>query len=662
MAYIKILNIKKMSHVFHSIEYVENEEKTNASARQEQFPADGSGTSDSGSIITGEREGIEIGEENADIRTAITNLVGYTTNGAKTADRTLVTGINCTTHHAAEEMQSLVEFWKKERQITGVSRDAFHIIQSFDPKNNTGLSPEAVHEIGKKYCEALTHMDDKRLVNRRYMMLLSTHVDKVHLHNHIILCSYDMDTGRKFHECKEVYRQMKEASDRLCREYGLNVIEAPDPERARSRGEWKQTKEKASWKDNVRKDIDAMKSISSNWNDFRTYMSYTGYSIREGRYVTYTTQDGHKVRDKTLGREWTKEIIEKSWSLPQAKDIQIKDQQTKNQQTNGPWQPYTRQLSHAELRTRTGNSHTDRTSEAVSSAIARFYRHDEDVNRKRQQDRETGLWDDIPAGKKTTLAMILMMAIEMMKEPDSFRGGIYFSDMRTASSPEKEKDYRVKRLEDALSIAKQEGVKTQEDLKSRLNECGAALSHAKKELKKSREKLNWMEIAINALSDYEQAAVLSEAEHAAQSCRQDVISPLPRNEEGTEKARKAHAVLHRYGCTSPEKAAAFREEYAKLKETTAGHTARVNSLRREYKRLIRLRQSLELAKDNGFLHGGYYQEPQELEKEFAGKEPPRSEQAQAEKESSPDHNAAKEQIHKLPPQNNRISINRQDMI
>lgn len=553
MAYVKILNIRSKSGIGNATKYVENEEKTNkenykSTEKQER-----------------DEEGIVVGTEDGSINSAIDNLVGYTTQDIKTDDKLLVTGINCTTHHAAEEMQSMVDYWKKERRIEGVSRDAFHIIQSFDPKDNPKITPETIHEIGLKYAEALQHMDDKNEVNRHYMMLVSTHIDKEHLHNHIILCSYDMNTGKKFHECKDVYRQMREASDRLCQEYGLSIIEEPDIGRSNSRAEIEHIKEGTSWKDNLRKDIDAMRSVSRNWDEFKEYMEGAGYQIKEGKYVTYTTPEEHKVRDKTLGREWMKENIEKYWQKEQDREAGI---------------------SNTEAR------------------IKQFYKEDQELSERASLYSTRYNPYDEQGGRTSVLSMLLTIALEMMSE-DTFEREIYFSNMNPVPTPEKEKEYRIKKISDTIEMAKVLGVNSEEELEKRLKQTGAALSHAQLQLKKNRATNNKMEVINNALQEYEtvQETIDKINRYPEGPIKKDLQGKY-RNE--LEKYKKSKSVLYRYQCSTPEQQTDFKERFERVKTNILELSAQVTALKTEYKNLRRVKYGIDLARDEGFLQGRFY--------------------------------------------------------
>ena len=487
MAYVKILNLRLRNAIRQAADYIMNEKKTggmNDKAGLKEFPH---------TTATVMMEGIAVGEENADIPGAIGNLVNYTSDAGKTERRRFVSGINCTVHHAAAEMKTLVEYWKERRRITGVSRDAFHIIQSFNPADNEKLDPERAHQIGRKFASELQHMDDKAEVNRRYMMLICTHVDRQHIHNHIVMCSYDIDTGRKFHECREVYRQMKESSDRLCREYGISVIAEPDLERRNTRNEWEEAKKGTSWKDELRKNIEAMCSVSRSWDEFVRNMEAVGYQLRQGKYVTYTDQEGHRVRDKSLGREWTKGAVENRMERQQ--------------------------------------SMVRKTSDAKEKIRRLYLEQDELYRREAERFSDTVSSFDENGRRRSDIEKILLAAMQMILEGEAYGiGDGYTITEDRNTGKEKKSQKRYQRIADVMEVAKTEGIGTEEDLRNRMDRAGKELSYVNLEIKKNQALLNKMGIISEALNEYDYDDGRVESHSAITPTRK-----MPEDLHGTEK-------------------------------------------------------------------------------------------------------------------------------
>ncbi len=564
MAYIKILNLRSKNWIRNVSNYIRDEKKTDDSRRNAKSEGPQS------DLRMFMEEGVEIGEENADVQNAISNLVEYSANARKTREHRLVTGINCTAPYAADEMTSLIDFWKAERRITGVSRDAFHIIQSFNPRDNDRLTPELAHEIGRKYAFELQHMDDKAEVNRRYMMLICTHVDREHIHNHIVMCSYDIDTGRKFHECREVYRQMKEASNRLCKEYGLSVIDNPDIRRKHSRSEWQEAKKGNSWKDDLRKNIEAIVLVSRSWDEYVRNMETVGYHLRQGKHVTYTDPDGHRVRDNTLGREWTKEAIVNN-------------------------------IEKQKHMMRKGSDHKEK--------IRRFYQEQDEL-RRRESERYSDTISpyDEEGRRRSELEMVLLTAMQMILEGEAYGiGDGYAVENSTREKKEMQKQRRYRRIAAVMEDAKKAGIGSEEELKARLDRTGAELSHVKLEIKKNQDLLCRMEAVMQVLREYEEVrntvesiSLLPEGEMKENIRRQ--------REEEITRYKKAKAALYRFRCAGDDQIADFRTRYENLKEKLSLLRIRSGMLRRDYKGLMRIKDGLELARNEDFILGRLYEE------------------------------------------------------
>ena len=135
------------------------------------------------------------------------NIFPYVMNREKT-DENLISGINCSPDTALQEFTFVKKQFKKEDGRTYV-----HIVQAFSPDDD--ITPELAHEIGLRFAE---YFDG-------FQALVATHRNTDHIHNHIILNSVNMETGKKFHQSAAEMRQVKEYSNKLCREYGLSETE-----------------------------------------------------------------------------------------------------------------------------------------------------------------------------------------------------------------------------------------------------------------------------------------------------------------------------------------------------------------------------------------------------------------------------------------------------
>ena len=173
-----------------------------------------------------------------------------------------------------------------------------HYIHSFSPGE---VTKEQAHEIGQKLI--------KEAFGPHAQVIMSTHIDTDHIHNHIILNSVSLK-GNKFHDQKNTLRKIREVNDRICKLYGLDIVNG-DKNRNISYREHMERKEGTSWKENMRMDIDKAILLSSNFDEFKNLLMKQGYQFKEPRkYLTMRKRGYEKfVRSKTLGDDYTEERI-----------------------------------------------------------------------------------------------------------------------------------------------------------------------------------------------------------------------------------------------------------------------------------------------------------------------------------------------------------------
>ena len=200
----------------------------------------------------------------------------YAENGEKTvsADERFffVSGIGCDPEHAYEQMTEVKRHFGKLK-----GNVAYHGYQSFLPGEVTA---EQCHELGVKLA--------KRLWGDRYQVLVATHLDKQHLHNHFLINSVSFVSGKKFNDDRRCYYQMREVSDALCREYGLSVIKSPKGHTPRSI--YFAEKNGEPTKFNLMRDaIDTALTISSTGRDFKAALRNMGYELSDDPNRKYAT-------------------------------------------------------------------------------------------------------------------------------------------------------------------------------------------------------------------------------------------------------------------------------------------------------------------------------------------------------------------------------------
>jgi hypothetical protein len=224
------------------------------------------------------------------------NVLAYTQHDTKTEKQFHVTGINCDPTTACEQMsRTKLQFQK----IDGIL--AFHGYQSFVPGEAT---PETAHAIGVKLA--------KELWGDRFEVIVSTHLDKHHLHNHFVLNSVSFTDGKRYYDNNATYSLMRQTSDRLCREYSLYVIENPQKGKSRHYAEWKAEQEgKPTWRGLIREDVDKAIAASMTFTQFIATLRKQGYEVKTGvKYMAVRPAGKERfVRLKTLGDDYTEEAI-----------------------------------------------------------------------------------------------------------------------------------------------------------------------------------------------------------------------------------------------------------------------------------------------------------------------------------------------------------------
>ena len=225
---------------------------------------------------------------------AMRDVMDYAMNDAKTEKQYYVSGWNCMPDTAREEMQMTKRQFGKEDGIL-----AFHGYQSFKPGE---VTPEIAHEIGLKLAQELWP---------DHQVIVATHLDKAHIHSHFVVNSVSL-YGRKFNACKASYRQMREASDRLCREYGLSVIAQPEKNPRKHIAEWQAERAgEQTWRSIIREDMDYAIRYSMTMEQFYTAMKKKGYIFEQrGSFLRVKAIGMQRfVRLQSLGKGYTETAI-----------------------------------------------------------------------------------------------------------------------------------------------------------------------------------------------------------------------------------------------------------------------------------------------------------------------------------------------------------------
>lgn len=247
---------------------------------------------------TTEQEIVETRNDDTDPEATLRDLIAYTERDSATSLQQYVSAVNGDVTHIREEMMAVKKFFQKTGGTT-----AYHGFQSF---TEAEITPEKAHEIGVKLATELW--------GDRYQVLVATHLDKdSHLHNHFVVNTVSFVDGVKFHRTRQDYIQMREVSDRLCREYGLSVIEHPQG-RGKHYAEWQAERNGEPTKNSIIKaDLDECLETSDTVKQFYREMNRRGYSFNfDRKYPTISHPRFSRPRRlQTLGEQYTPEAIER---------------------------------------------------------------------------------------------------------------------------------------------------------------------------------------------------------------------------------------------------------------------------------------------------------------------------------------------------------------
>ena len=243
-------------------------------------------------------------------KASIGKAINYITEGEKTIEK-LISGKDCNPHTAIDEMNATKEMWGK----TG-GRQYKHYIQSFDP--NEKITADKAHEIGMKLIENTEKFKGHEVV-------IATHMDKKHIHNHFIVNTVNFENGRKYQESKKDLQNLKEHSDKICEKEGLSIIQGKsksmtsfDQDKYRVIKKGYEGKGKSYVLDTVKEVIYALR-LSASQEDFIKNMESKGYGVNwkdTRKHITFTTPEGKKVRSSNLEKtfnepRFSKEGMEK---------------------------------------------------------------------------------------------------------------------------------------------------------------------------------------------------------------------------------------------------------------------------------------------------------------------------------------------------------------
>ena len=219
---------------------------------------------------------------------AMRRVINYITRSDKTNDD-LIYGFYCGKETAYDDFVQVKQLYGKEK-----GRQYIHFVQSFSPDEN--ITPELANEIARRL---ISHSAFKG-----FQILIATHTDTPHIHTHFVINSVNVETGLKWQLSAEELQSIKDYSDELCREYGLNVIDDKTKEIGhQSGGEYRSKQKGTSWKYEIFLAVTACMKTATSREGFIRKMNELGYQViwqDDRTYITFISPEGKKCRNKKL--------------------------------------------------------------------------------------------------------------------------------------------------------------------------------------------------------------------------------------------------------------------------------------------------------------------------------------------------------------------------
>ena len=228
------------------------------------------------------------------VKSTLSKALDYIENPDKTDGKMLISSFGCSYETADIEFgYTLSQALDKGNNL------AFHLIQSFAPGE---VDYEKAHEIGKQLADAVT--------KGQHEYVVTTHIDKGHIHNHIIFCAVNFVDHHKYNSNKRSYYGIRNMSDKLCRENGLSVVVPGKGSKGKSYAEYQAEKTGTSWKGKLKTTVDALIPQVSSFEELLTRLQAAGYEIKPGKYVSCRAPGQERfTRLKTLGADYTEEAV-----------------------------------------------------------------------------------------------------------------------------------------------------------------------------------------------------------------------------------------------------------------------------------------------------------------------------------------------------------------
>ena len=231
------------------------------------------------------------------------NVLNYVSRKEKTVseDKRFVTGVNCSPETALDEMTATKNLYHKPDGCL-----YYHLVQSFPSRYE--IEPELAHKIAVELAEKAFN---------NYEVVVATHIDREHIHSHLVLNSVSFEDGKKYHSNKESVEELMKLSDDICQHHGVHVLDAPKKKMNKdflSDSEYRSAKRGESFKWELMNVINQVMKQAKSKKQFCYLMKQQGYNVRwedNRKYITYTCPNGRRCRDNKLhGNKYRKENME----------------------------------------------------------------------------------------------------------------------------------------------------------------------------------------------------------------------------------------------------------------------------------------------------------------------------------------------------------------
>ena len=240
--------------------------------------------------------------EGRSIAAVLADRIDYGKNPEKTNGGLLVTGYQCSPDTAWQEFMVSKQIYTAttgRRRAPDKDVISYLLIQSFEPGE---VDYEKAHAIGKQLADAVT--------KGQHEYVLTTHIDKGHIHNHIIFCAVNFVDYHKYNSNKRSYYGIRNMSDKLCRENGLSVVVPGKGSKGKSYAEYQAEKTGTSWKGKLKIAVDTLIPQVASFEELLQRLQAAGYEIKPGKYISCRAPGQERfTRLKTLGIDYTEEAI-----------------------------------------------------------------------------------------------------------------------------------------------------------------------------------------------------------------------------------------------------------------------------------------------------------------------------------------------------------------